>query len=339
VPVPERDVVVVAASAGGIEAFGQLLAGLPADYSGAIFVVVHLPEEAGGALASIFGRAGALPVSMAEHGESIEPGHVYVAPANQHLLVSGGQVLVRRGPRENGHRPAADPLFRSAAYYFGPRVVGVVLSGTLNDGTAGLQAVRTHGGVAVVQDPDDAAYGGMPRSALSQVGADHVVAAVEIGPLLARLGRERAPESAPPVDEQLRKEVALMERDDRVTQHHHLGRPSQWPCPDCDGVLWEVANEPVLRFRCRVGHAWTAESLRHAQGDGVETALWMGLRALEDKAALVERMASSAEGSGRPLSAGRFRSEAIELEQSIHVLRELLQSDAMLVVDHEGDDG
>ena len=173
----KRDIVVIGASAGGIEALRDVLAGLPGSYPGSIFVVLHVPDGAGGVLAEILSRASSLEVSSAVDDEPILPGRVYVAVGGHHLLLGEGRILTRRGPRENGLRPAADPLFRSAAWYYGPRVVGVILSGTLSDGTAGLRDVRRQGGIGIVQDPADAMYEGMPTSALDSGGADHVVAA------------------------------------------------------------------------------------------------------------------------------------------------------------------
>src|SRR4051812_33372881 len=208
---PTRDVVVVAASAGGLEALQALLAGLPGDYAGVLLVVSHIPAQSGDALPKILDRATSLPVANARHGERLRGGHVYVASPDHHLLVGDGHLHVRRGPRENGHRPAADPLFRSAALHFGPRVVGVVLSGTLSDGAAGLVAVRRQGGVTVVQDPGDALFNGMPLSALEAVAVDHVLAAAQMGPLLAALALEDVSSRVAEPDATMRQEVSLME--------------------------------------------------------------------------------------------------------------------------------
>ncbi len=278
---PKRDVIVVGASAGGIEALTALLSRLPEDLDAAVLVVVHMPAQGGPALRQILGRAARLPVGLAADNEPLRSGRVYVSVGDFHLLVGAGRVYVRQGPRENGYRPAIDPLFRSAAVYYGPRVIGVVLSGNLSDGTAGLLAIRRQGGLAVVQDPDDAVYDSMPNSAIEEAGADHVVPAEQMGELLARLVAEEIEVADPTADRVLTTEVRLMEAGD--PGEVHPGRPSPWPCPDCNGVLWEVEDGPVLRFRCRVGHAWSAESLLAQQADGVEGALWMALRALEDR--------------------------------------------------------
>jgi two-component system chemotaxis response regulator CheB len=250
---------------------------------------------------------------------------VYVCTGDHHLLVGNGHVHVSRGPRENGHRPAVDPLFRSAARYYGPRVIGVILSGTLSDGTAGLLAVQQRGGTTVVQDPADALYDGMPQSALGYVDADHVVPATEIGPLLARLCATEVPDDPDDPPDSMIQEVALMESDDAVTEDDHPGVPSPWPCPDCNGVLWAIQDgDDLVRFRCRVGHAWWPDSLLAKQGEAVETALWMALRTLEDRAALSEHLAERADSGGRAISARRFRSDLEGLRVSIDTLRDLL---------------
>lgn len=319
---PRRDVVVMAASAGGIEALGAVLAGVPADLGAAVLVVLHIPPSGGTVLPMILDRAGPLPATAAIDGEPLRPGRVYACVADHHLLLCEDHLHVRRGPKEHGHRPAADPLFRSAARYRGPRVTGVVLSGMLYDGAAGLQAVRRQGGVAVVQTPEDAICPDMPRNALDWVDADHVVPASDIGPLLGRLASEEVEDGGPP-PEGLRKEVALMEQGG-ASDPDHAARPSQWACPECSGVLWEIDDGDILRFRCRVGHAWAPDSLVHAQGSEVEQALWMALRSLEDKAALCRALVERAEHGGRPVSASRFRTDLGEIAGNVVVLRRLL---------------
>jgi two-component system chemotaxis response regulator CheB len=321
---PRRDIVVIGASAGGIEALQHVLADVPADFDAAVFVVLHIAPGGGRSLAAILDRAGPLTAAPAQDGEPIKSGRIYVCVADHHLLVGDGHVHVKRGPQENGHRPAADPLFRSAARYFGPRVIGVILSGALSDGTAGLSAIRRQGGIAITQDPTDAAFDGMPTYALDHVGADHVLPAREIGPLLARLVQQDVHPAWSTPSSSMLKEVALMETDDGVLDEAHPGHPSSWPCPDCNGVLWEVDDDEVLRFRCRVGHAWVADNLLHQQEEAVEQALWMALRALEDRAALNTAMADRAEHSGRKASAERFRADVHSIDENIQTLRRLL---------------
>jgi two-component system chemotaxis response regulator CheB len=322
---PYRDLIVAGASAGGIEALQEMVGGLPPDLPASVLVVVHMPPTGGRALHRILSRATSLDVVVPAHGDPLEPGRVYVAPGDHHLLVGLGHVHLRRGPRENGYRPAVDPLFRSAAAYYGPRAIGVVLSGSLSDGTAGLFTIRRHGGLAVVQDPDDAMYDGMPTSALEYVGADAVAPARAMGPLLGRLASEAVGDPSEVV-EVIQQEVRIMEGQPTAGDEHP-GQPSPWPCPDCNGVLWEIDDGPILRFRCRVGHAWTAEALLEQQGEGVEGALWMALRTLEDRAALIRKLAERAEEGRRPISASRYRDEHAAIMRSVEVMRRLLTSE------------
>lgn len=322
-----RDLIVIGASAGGIEALQDLFSGLPADLPAAVLVVVHMPAEGGRALQRILSRSTSLDVCTATEGELIESGRVYVCRGDTHLLVGLGHVHVRRGPREHGHRPAIDALFRSAAAYYGPRTIGVILSGTLSDGTAGLYTIRTMGGLAVVQDPNDAVYDGMPRSAIEYVGVDHTAPAAELGPLLGRLASEEVPSTGVPVHPHLQREVQLVEGDIGEPIDDRPGRPSPWPCPDCAGVLWEIEDGPILRFRCRVGHAWAAGTLLEQQGEGVEGALWMALRALEDRASLSRRLADRAEANGRTISASRLREDLVEIDRNIGILTRLLSGE------------
>jgi two-component system chemotaxis response regulator CheB len=310
------------ASAGGIEALREVLGELPADLPATVLIVVHGPAT-GSALTQIVGRFGSLPAATAQDGMPLKEGHVLVAPGDSHLLVESDMVLVRKGPRENGHRPAIDPLFRSAARWHGPSVIGVVLSGNLDDGTAGLSAIRRLGGIAVVQEPGDAIFDGMPTNALT-VDPEHVLPAQEIGALLDRLTREVVADHGPSPDRDTIDEVALMAEGDQVLEGRHPGEPSPWSCPDCGGVLWSIEEGPNVRFRCRVGHAWAAGSLAERKRQDVESALWVALRALEDRVALCQRMADRAHEARNPLSADRFRQDAEELGPSVEQLRRLL---------------
>lgn len=324
---PNRDVIVIGASAGGIEALRDVLSGLPPDLEAAVLVVVHMPPDGGQALQRILARATSLKVGLATEGQPILAGTIYVCRGDQHLLAGAGHIHVRRGPRENGHRPAVDALFRSAAAYYGPRTIGVVLSGSLNDGTAGLYTIRSMGGLAVVQDPEEALYDGMPASAIESVGADHVSRAADMGALLGRLSADQVPSTGVPVEPHVQKEVLIVEGEIVGSGDDHPGRPSPWPCPDCSGVLWEIEDGPILRFRCRVGHAWAAETLLEQQAEGVEGALWMALRALEDRATLSRRLAERAELAGRAISASRYRQDLSEIDRNIDILTRLFSGE------------
>jgi two-component system, chemotaxis family, protein-glutamate methylesterase/glutaminase len=233
-------------------------------------------------------------------------------------------VHLARGPRENGHRPAVDPLFRSAAREHSTRVVGVVLSGALDDGTAGLLAVKSRGGVAVVQHPEDALYPGMPLHAIEHVDVDHVLPAAAIGEALARLTAEHVMDRPASVPGDLAAEVELEEFSMEAIEEGNPGRPSAFSCPDCTGVLSEIQEGGLVRFRCRVGHAWSPESLLTQQSEALEAALWVALRSLEEQASLARRLAEPARRRGHRITATRFQEQAQEAQQAARLVRQLL---------------
>ncbi|PYP79198.1 MAG: chemotaxis protein CheB [Gemmatimonadetes bacterium] len=332
---PGHDVIVLGASAGGVEALSAVIAGLPADLHAAVCVVIHLRPEASSRLAAVLARVTRLPVIPARNRMALRRGVVHVGVPDLHLLIEAdgddGRVRLVRGPRENRTRPAVDPLFRSAALAFGPRVIGVVLSGALDDGTAGLWAVKDRGGIAVVQDPDDAAVPSMPSSALAEVAVDHVAPAREIGPLLGRLAREAAPAQVPvgkqPADE-LAREVGIAAIDEAAhARSERYGDPSRFTCPDCGGVLWELSGEGPLRFRCEVGHAHSAATLAETQTEAAEAAMWSALRALEDKAELARQRSIAATGRGLAASAALFTAEEQAAQQHAAAIRAVLRLD------------
>src|SRR5512140_1814884 len=320
--VARRDIVVVGASAGGVEALTGLVRNLPAELGASLFVVLHMAAEQKSVLPHILSSAGRLPAEHARDGERIVSDRIYVAPPDHHLLLHDTHVRVVRGPRENGHRPAIDPLFRTAAYSFGPRVIGIVLSGALDDGTAGLVAIKAHGGIAVVQDPNEALVEMMPRSALENVDIDHVLPISEMAALLPRLVREGA--SPPPA------RPAVLEAGSAVQLTGAAGESkpgvrSRLECPACGGVLGEVHEGDLLRFRCKVGHAFAPESLYDEQRGVLESALWAALRALEEQRALGRRMAERARQLGQLKSAGRYEERASSAESHARVVRRALQ--------------
>jgi two-component system, chemotaxis family, protein-glutamate methylesterase/glutaminase len=321
---PDRDIVVVGASAGGVEALTSLVGSLPGDLPASLFVILHVPATGSSALPDILTRHGPLPASHAKDGEPLEQRRIYVAPPDHHLLLRAGHVHLSRGPRENGHRPAVDPLFRSAAWEHAARVVGVVLSGALDDGTAGLLAIKSRGGVAIVQQPEEALYPGMPLNAIEHVHVDHVLPAAAIADALTRLAAEPAVQPASPAPSDMKLEVDVERFSMEALESGNPGRPSAFSCPDCNGVLWEIQDGGLVRFRCRVGHAWSPESLITQQSEALEAALWVALRSLEERAALARRLAEPARRRGHRITATRWQEQAQEAQQAARLVRQLL---------------
>ncbi len=321
-----HDIIVIGASAGGIEALTQLVRTLPQNFPGSLFVVLHLSPDNPSLLPRILTRAGALEASHPEDGEQFRPGHIYVAPPDLHLLIEENYVRLVRGPKENRHRPAIDPLFRSAARSYGVRVVGVVLSGMLDDGTAGLLAIKRCGGLAIVQHPEEALYPSMPQSALEHVKVDYCLPVREIGPKLISLMQEPELQAVvPSPDATLEKETRSVEmKIDHFNEQEHVGTPSVFGCPECGGVLWEIKDGDFLRFRCRVGHALSAESVLAEQSESVDKALWNALKTLEEKASLSARLARQAQERGNSYMEQHFLAQMQEAEENAESLRALL---------------
>jgi two-component system chemotaxis response regulator CheB len=315
-----QDIIVIGGSAGSSGPLRQLLAALPADLPASVFVSTHIPSHAPSLLADILAGGAALPVAQALDGQPIQRGRVYVAAPDRHLLLIDGTVKLGVGPRENMSRPSIDPFFRSAAMSYGPRVIGVLLSGMLNDGAAGLRAIKSQGGTAVVQHPMDAEADQMPLSALEAVNVDHVASAADLGRLLASLAGNPAG-AAGPADDVLALEVDIAAGSrlgsGRLRQ---VASPSPLSCPDCSGVLSEM-NDPPLRYRCQIGHAYSAETLV-AQIDQVDEAIRVAMRMMEERVTLVERMATDAIQTGRSAVAELYEARAKEYRSYAATLRE-----------------
>jgi two-component system, chemotaxis family, protein-glutamate methylesterase/glutaminase len=311
------NVVVVGASAGGVEALTHLVGALPANFRAPVLVVLHVPATGSSVLPAILDRAGPLPARHAEDGKPLEAGCVYVAPPDCHLMVEDGVVSLSRGPRENGHRPAIDPLFRTAAAAYGAHVAGVILSGTLDDGTVGLLAIKQAGGVTLVQDPEEALYPSMPLHAIAYVQPDHVLRVTDIADTLVRLA-EASKRRQP-------KEPVMTEAAPNPSgESAQPGALTPFSCPDCGGSLWEVAAGDVSSFRCRVGHAYTINSLVDRHADAVERALWTAYRALEERAAMSRRIARRLTDRGRQAAAGRFERQADGSSRQADELKRIL---------------
>jgi two-component system, chemotaxis family, protein-glutamate methylesterase/glutaminase len=309
-------VVGIGASAGGVEALIQVVRDLPADFGAAICIVLHLPSSGRSLLAPILGRYTNLRVLEAAEDQQLEPGRIYVAPNDRHLIVSDGHLQLDRGPKENGVRPAVDVMFRTLAAAYGPRAIAVILSGALGDGTAGAVAVRHAGGAVVVQDPEDATVASMPESALRAIGqADAVLEARQIGAELTRLVEP----------------VAIGENPTKMTIENPLaesaerpgGPPSPFTCPECNGSLWEVKQGEVVRYTCRVGHSYSEDAMVIEQGSAVEAALWSALEALEERAEFLRRVAAR-HGDERPRLRDRFKGAAADALDRAELIRKAL---------------
>jgi two-component system, chemotaxis family, protein-glutamate methylesterase/glutaminase len=325
-----HDIIVIGFSAGGLDALVRVTSGLHKDFPASIFVVHHFPPSGTSVLPHILKRAGPLPAEHATNGETVVPGRIYVAPPDRHLLLREGTVLLSRGPRENGHRPAIDPLFRTAAKAYGPRVIAVLLSGTLDDGSVGISMVKQGGGITVVQDPEDALYSGMPLSAMANNVIDHVVSTTEMALLLEQLTAQpaaRVPKGPThlPIQETQSPDPAWMGAHG-LEMERLIGPPSTLTCPDCGGALWELAHGDLTRYSCHVGHAFTGENMVALHRRSLESALWAAIRALEEKAQLSLRLADRADRRGSLKSAAQFRESAQEATSGSESIRQLLLS-------------
>jgi two-component system chemotaxis response regulator CheB len=328
-----KDIIVIGASSGGIDAFKGLFAALPRDLKASVFIVLHVAPYSLGILPEILERAGSMPASNAKDMEQIEPGHIYVAPPDFHLLVEpSGHVRVTRGPRENRFRPAIDPLFRSAAHAFGPRVVGVILTGWLDDGMAGLWAVKERGGTAIVQHPDDSYAPAMPLNAIKHVEVDHILPLKEVAPLLVHLTEAPAgEEGGRAVSEEMEIEVKIA-REDNALDSGILkwGEPSFYACPECHGVLLQLKEGDNLRFRCHTGHAYSVDSLLAEFTEKTEESLWSTIRALEEGVILMRNLSKHFSDQHNGTDAAALLTKADESQQRADLVRQAVMSHEIL---------
>ncbi|HEV7507966.1 MAG TPA: chemotaxis protein CheB [Thermoanaerobaculia bacterium] len=316
--------IAIGASAGGVHTLSELAGQLPADLPAAVLVVLHLSPQGRSMLPAILSRAGVLPAVHPRSGELLKAGRIYIAPPDHHLVVEDGRLRLSRSATENGHRPAIDVTFRTAALAYGSRCVGVVLTGNLDDGTAGLAAIKACGGVAVVQDPREALYPSMPESAIAAVAVDHVVPLGLIAPLLADLVRRR-PVTAEPKCKEEEPATTLLVAD--WGGGAEVGQPTGFTCPECGGSLFESpGSQGPDHFRCRTGHAYSPQSLMAKQTETLEETLWASMRALEESAALARRLEHRARRFGNDFSGSRYEERAQRAESHAEQLRRILAS-------------
>jgi two-component system chemotaxis response regulator CheB len=322
-----RNIVVIGASAGGVDALQRLCRQLPGDFPGTIFVAQHLSPSARSMLPQLLDRAGPLPALSPGDGHRFAPGHIYVAAPDHHMLVRPDRILMRRGPTENRTRPAVNALFRSAAIAHGSRVIGVVLTGLLDDGTDGLVAIKAAGGLSLVQDPDDAEWPSMPRNAIKGDHVDRVFALADLPALLNELVRQEEGPALPlPAEYMVEDRIAAQEFAVVDKDIATPGRPSAISCPDCGGVLNQIEEEGAPRFRCQIGHAFTPLGLEEAQADELERALAIAVRTHRERVRLFEQMNASAKARGLAHAATRWTHATEESEQLIRVLESAMAS-------------
>jgi two-component system chemotaxis response regulator CheB len=323
-----RDIIVIGTSAGGVPILERIFRDLPRDLPASVFVVMHLTPHLPSFLPQVLFRPGRLPVTGVDRPMKFRPGHVYVATPDHHLLLTRTGVAPNRGPRENWHRPSIDVLFRSAANVHGPRVVGVILTGILDDGSAGLAAIKRKGGLAIVQDPEDAEFPDMPMNAAQTVKADYCVGLARLpAAILMAVEQQAGSPAEPAVAEEVAIEngIANMKVNGRQALEK-IGTPSTFTCPECEGPLWELKDGDLLRFRCQVGHAFSSESMVTAQQDVVERALWVALGAIQSRIALWRRIAERMNQPHLRELAAFYRSKEQDAQRDLDALRAILTS-------------
>jgi len=324
----KADIIVIGTSTGGSNALQEIFAHLPEDFPIPILVVQHIGFYKS-ELPNVLQKSSRLHVRFAQDGEAIEPGRILIAPPNHHLLVLNKKTRLWKGAKENHARPAIDPLFRTAAREYREGAAGVVLTGDLDDGTIGLQAIKAYGGTAIVQDPTDADEPGMPSSALEYVDVDQCLPLVGIADSLLRLAHETGPPLRKIATQAIDTEFDLEEKSMLDIQDlEKLGTPSTFTCPDCSGTLWEIKNLKPLRFRCHTGHIYTVSALQEAQSHLVEDAIWSAIRALHEKELLSKRMAATAIQDGRSMIADEYQAMAEQAAQNSNLLMSLLTAES-----------
>lgn len=316
-----HDIIVIGASAGGVEAVPRLLGSLSAGIRASFFVTLHISPNNESYLPVLISRHGLLPAEHPRHGSPIRPGRVYVAPPDYHLMLGDGVVLLGHGPKENRHRPAIDPLFRSAAQMYGERVAGVLLTGNLDDGVSGLSEIQRHQGLTIVQDPTEAPYPQMPRNALLALKPDHCLPLKAIEDLLKRLPNHSSAKSkmnrrkSHPMSSQATDTIAVPPN----------GSPVAWVCPECQGPLWELHNGKLVRYQCLVGHRYSLSSLLEAHAEELEAALWIALRTLEERISLHRRLLERSQGVNNSETRKLFQQRIAEHLKHAKLLRTILE--------------
>jgi two-component system chemotaxis response regulator CheB len=333
----KRDIIVVGASAGGVTALTQLIESLPKDFLASIFVVLHVPPYSPSNLPAILSRVSSLKAIHPKDGDQVKPGRICIAPPDHHMLLEGDRILIKKGPEENRFRPSIDALFRSAAYVYGPRVIGIVLSGLLNDGTSGLWSVKRLGGITIIQKPGDANFPSMPLNVLEYVKVNYTVPASKMGEILGRLTNEKAskkPNISKQEMESLKMEVIISKQDNAFAMGiMNEGELTPFTCPECHGVLVRLLEDKFIRFRCHTGHAYTASSLLADLTKSVEETLWQSMRGLEETTLLLKQIGVHFKKQGNEAAAGIFLRKADMTTKRARVIHDSVFKQEMLSED------
>jgi two-component system chemotaxis response regulator CheB len=326
----KRDIIVIGASAGGVNALMEFVKSLPENFEASIFIVLHVHPATPSNLPQILNRFGHIMAGHAEDGEKIKTRRIYVAPPDHHLLIENERVLVRKGPKENRFRPSVDVLFRSAAYNYGPRVIGIVLSGMLNDGTSGMWSVKHMGGLCIIQDPNEALYDSMPENVLKEVDVDYTLSVSQMGMLLQELIHENAPkmhEITPEQMELMKMEVVIASNDNAFEMGIlNKGELTPFTCPECHGTLISLKEGTTVRFRCHTGHAFTTSTLLSGVTESIEEQLWGAMRTLEEATILLENMSQTFHEAGNENAAKEFSKKAKESRKKSRILHGLVET-------------
>lgn len=328
----KKDIIVMGASTGGFDAFKKIIAGLPPDFSTPIFIVWHMSPDIRGILPEVLNRTNRIVAAHAYNNEEIKPNRIYVAPPDHHMLIEADKILVTHGPKENRFRPSVDPLFRSAAYAYGKRVIGVILSGALDDGTAGLWTVKHYGGTAIVQNPMEAEVSSMPENAMREVKIDYCVSLSKMPTLLVRLSKDPLSANADVMkDEQTKKEIQVAD-EERALEKGILqfGNLSPFSCPECHGVLSRLQNDHIIRYRCHTGHAYSADALMASITEKIEEGLYSAIRGMDESIMLLNHLGDHyAEANHPKLAALYFQKAKEALERSEWVRRAALNHEQL----------
>ncbi|MGB5944093.1 MAG: chemotaxis protein CheB [Leeuwenhoekiella sp.] len=317
--------VAIGASAGGRKAVTKIFKEMPQDVDAAFVLVIHSAFDTPSFLSKALQKITSLNVIDAEDDMSLERGCIYIAKPDHHLFVRSNKIQLSKGPRENRFRPAIDVLFRSSAVSYSNECIGVLMSGRLSDGTAGLDAIKMCGGIAIVQDPKTAEFGDMPSYAVETVDVDVIADLNDLTEVIAKAIKTPAPEPQHIPQRLIRENEIAISSSSQIALENDLGKQVPLSCASCGGPLWEISNSKTKRYRCHVGHAFSQEALLFSQDESLEETLWVSLRTFEEKKTLLNRMASDYEERGPKMLAKSYRDKVEEVSRHITKLRSILE--------------